>query len=103
MMFSRFRSKVTPQHEGWLSQCDVVYPLHLLILFLLPSNNLAITMTIAVLRNAFRPIARSFATEARGRSVNGFVGAVGNTPLVSSSWQTHLAFPALLPTYPCPF
>lgn len=40
-------------------------------------------MTMSVLRNALRPISRSFATEARSRVVNGFVGAVGNTPLVS--------------------
>lgn len=39
---------------------------------------------MSVLRNAIRPLSRGFATEARSRVVDGFVGAVGNTPLVSS-------------------
>jgi cysteine synthase A len=37
---------------------------------------------MSVLRNALRPLSRGFATEARSRVVDGFVGAVGNTPLI---------------------
>lgn len=42
---------------------------------------------MSVLRSALRPIARNaatraYATAATSRVVNGFVGAVGNTPLV---------------------
>lgn len=40
-----------------------------------------------MLRNALRPLARGYATSVTGfgREVEGFVGAVGNTPLVSDS------------------
>jgi hypothetical protein len=38
----------------------------------------------SVLRSALRPVARGYATSVTGfgREVEGFVGAVGNTPLV---------------------
>lgn len=41
----------------------------------------------ALLRSALRPLARSYATSVTGygKEVEGFVGAVGNTPLVSCS------------------
>jgi hypothetical protein len=52
-------------------------------------------MVTAALRSALRPLARrAYATSTLGfaREVEGFVGAVGNTPLVSSE---------LHPTVPC--
>jgi energy-coupling factor transporter transmembrane protein EcfT len=49
------------------------------------------TTAMSVLRSVLRPLARQslsmqtrlYATEAKSRVVDGFVGAVGNTPLVS--------------------
>lgn len=42
------------------------------------------------LRTALRPLARGYATSVTGygREVEGFVGAVGNTPLVSAEPPT---------------
>jgi len=42
------------------------------------------------LRTALRPLARGYATSVTGygREVEGFVGAVGNTPLVSAASPT---------------
>lgn len=59
---------------------------------------------MSVLRSVLRPLARStraYATEAVSPIVNGFVGAVGNTPLVSNDTAVHLCnvrvTPSLLP------
>ena len=42
-----------------------------------------------LLRTALRPLARGYATSVTGygREVEGFVGAVGNTPLVSRTFR----------------